>query len=460
MKHCHITNIDADWIGALPKEWTLRPLKSLFRTVGGSTPKSDVEVYWDGDVVWITPTDLGRDGIAKLSGSQRTITPEGLASCATTMVPPSSIILSTRAPIGSLGVATVPLCTNQGCKALVPGNAAASAFFAYVLSIATDALRLRGKGTTFLELSADELGAFKVPVPPLPEQTAIAAFLDRETGKIDALVEEQKRLIELLKEKRQAVISHAVTKGLNPDAPMKETGIGWLGEVPEHWSVARIKTVVGGIEQGWSPQCESFPVLSSEEWGVLKVGCVNGGKFDAAENKALPPDLAPVPELGLRNQDLLISRANTRELVGSAAVVEGDFPRLMLCDKLYRLKTLRPSCIPKFLAYFLGTAAARGQIELGATGASSSMLNIGQSTILELATPLPPVAEQISLISSLEEQLLNMGHLRAQAEAAIALLHERRAALISAAVTGKIDVRNLASEKLVSASAPLETVLA
>lgn len=235
-----------------------------------------------------------------------------------------------------------------------------------------------------MELSGDELGAFVVPLASVPEQTAIASFLDHETAKIDALVVEQQKLIDLLQEKRQAVISHAVTKGLNPNAPMKDSGVEWLGEVPAHWEIKRIKHLVATLEQGWSPQCEAFPVQSDEEWGVLKVGCVNGGIFRPEENKALPSELEPIPNLGLTAGDLLISRANTKELVGSAAVVLEDHPRLMLCDKLYRLRFQIGTCEPEFLAFYLGTARVRGQIELAATGASSSMLNIGQSTILEL----------------------------------------------------------------------------
>jgi type I restriction enzyme S subunit len=111
----------------------------------------------------------------------------------------------------------------------------------------------------------------RLGMPSLPEQTRIAEFLDRETAKIDGLVAEQRRLMELLKEKRQAVISHAVTRGLNPKAPLKPSGIEWLGDVPAHWAVKRIKHIARSIEQGWSPQCEGFPAETESEWGVLKV---------------------------------------------------------------------------------------------------------------------------------------------------------------------------------------------
>lgn len=245
----------------------------------------------------------------------------------------------------------------------------------------------------------------------------------------------------LLKEKRQAVISHAVTRGLNPDAPMKPSGIEWLGDVPGHWWVTKVKRLVATFEQGWSPQCEGFPVETDQEWGVLKVGCVNGGTFKPEENKTLPPELAPIPSLGIAMGDLLISRANTRELVGGAAIAKQDHSNLLLCDKLYRLRFPRTVYSPSFIALYLGTGMARGQIELAATGASSSMVNISQSTILELELALPEFQEQQTIVTFLEAESAKFDTLTTEAQRAIDLLQERRTALISAAVTGQIDVR-------------------
>jgi type I restriction enzyme, S subunit len=301
-----------------------------------------------------------------------------------------------------------------------------------------------GQGASGLgrwRMPTDSFHDFVLPLPPLTEQFAIAGFLDRETAKIDALMEQQTWLMKLLKEKRRAVIAHAVIDGLDPNVPMKDMGVDWLGDLPAHWELYRIKYLTRSIGQGWSPQCESSPVDSDEDWGVLKVGCVNGGIFKPNENKKLPIDLEPISELGLAADDLLVSRANTRELVGQAAVVPEAHPNLLLCDKLYRLR-LEPSlCVPAFLARYLGTPQARGQIELAATGASSSMQNIGQSTILELPVALPPLEEQYAINTFLDQEITKIDLLTEEAAAAISLLQERRSALISAAVTGKVDVR-------------------
>lgn len=147
------------------------------------------------------------------------------------------------------------------------------------------------------------------PVPPVPEQCAIAAFLDRKTAQIDALIAKKERLIELLDEKRTALITQAVTKGLNPNVPMKDSGVEWLGRMPAHWEVTRLRHVLSRIEQGWSPECENREA-SGAEWGVLKAGCVNRGAFTPSEHKALPGALQPPEELEIREGDLLMSRAS------------------------------------------------------------------------------------------------------------------------------------------------------
>jgi type I restriction enzyme S subunit len=236
------------------------------------------------------------------------------------------------------------------------------------------------------------------------------------------------------------VISHAVTKGLNPNVPMKDSGVEWLGKVPEHWTVIKLKHLTTLFEQGWSPQCDSRPA-EPHEYGILKVGCVNGGKFRSLENKALPFELEPRLQYLIQKNDLLISRANSKELVGSAAVIDEDYPNLILCDKLYRLRFSK-AVSAEMVALYLSIGVVREQIELSATGASHSMQNIGQDTIKELFYLLPPIDEAHNILSDIAESNTKFDSLISKAELAIELMKERRIALISAAVTGKIDVRH------------------
>ncbi|WP_017761478.1 restriction endonuclease subunit S [Pseudacidovorax intermedius] len=222
-------------------------------------------------------------------------------------------------------------------------------------------------------------------------------------------------------------------------AEYRDQGVDWLGALPAHWKLVPLKHLVTSIEQGWSPQCENFPAEAPGEWGVMKVGCVNGGSFKPSENKKLPAELEPMTQYSLKRGDLLISRANTKELVGSAAVVPDDFENLLLCDKLYRLRPNESLCLANYLAYYLGTEAARSQLELEATGASSSMLNIGQSTVMTLLTPLPNRFEQQSITKFLDRETGKIDSLIAEQEKLITLMAEKRQATISHAVTRGLD---------------------
>src|SRR5207253_6072819 len=158
---------------------------------------------------------------------------------------------------------------------------------------------------TIQNVSADKYANLPVPIPSLLEQSAIIAFLERETARINTLIAKKERLIDLLQEKRAALISHVVTKGLDPTVPMKDSGVEWLGEIPEHWEVKRLKFCLDSIEQGWSPTCENRPA-EIDEWGVLKVGCVNGIEFHPNENKALPAETQPIYELEIKQGDVLV----------------------------------------------------------------------------------------------------------------------------------------------------------
>ena len=291
-------------------------------------------------------------------------------------------------------------------------------------------------------LAVERIVDLIVPVAPLDEQREIAAHLDRETVRIDALITKKTRFIELLREKRHALITHAVTKGLDPNVKMKNSGVEWLGEVPEGWSVTHVKRLVFSISQGWSPECELRPPEEGE-WGVLKVGCVNGGQFRVEESKALPGSLEPRSELAVRKGDVLVSRANTRELVGSCAVVPRDFPQIMLCDKLCRLIVEPRKVLPDFLAALIAVHGRR-MVEIEAKGASSSMVNIAQSVIMDLPVAVPQVTEQGVILTHLQSVVIKLDRVVTRTDRSIELLKERRSALITAAVTGQIDLREAA----------------
>ncbi len=305
------------------------------------------------------------------------------------------------------------------------------------------------------KINRESLNSCLLCLPSLPEQQGIATFLDAQTSKLDALIAKKRELIAKLQEKRAALITRTVTRGLPPEAAkaagldphpkMKDSGVKWLGEVPEHWEVKRLRFAVSKIEQGWSPQCYNHKAENGE-WGVLKVGCVNMFRFNPDQNKALPEELEPKVEYKIEENDILMSRANTRELLGSAALVEkSPDTKLLLCDKLYRIRGT-PKLHPSFLVYFMSTTKARFHYEREATGTSGSMQNIGQDTVKNLPVLIPPRVEQVTILEYIQQRLKRIDTIIGQTENVIRILQEYRSALITAAVTGKIDVSNIPPE--------------
>ncbi len=173
--------------------------------------------------------------------------------------------------------------------------------------------------------------------PPLNEQRLIVRFLDWHGAQSAKLIRAKKKLIALLNEQKQAIIHSAVTRGFDPNVKLKSSGVPWLGDIPDGWGAMRLKYCITPLEQGWSPQCDA-QAAGLGEWGVLKVGCVNGESFAESQNKKLPDFLPFDANLEIKNGDILVSRANTRELVGLAALAEQPRQKLLLCDKLFRFR--------------------------------------------------------------------------------------------------------------------------
>ncbi|SCK52214.1 type I restriction enzyme, S subunit [Streptomyces sp. ScaeMP-e48] len=297
-------------------------------------------------------------------------------------------------------------------------------FLAYYLIAlrATGFIRRYCNVVSMPHLTAEKLAAIPLPLPSGPEQRAIADYLDRETTEIDGLITAQERFIGLLQERRQAVVEHELA-GVVPAAPG-----------------TRLKHLVRSVRQGWSPQCLPWPGDGVQTWAVLKAGAANRGIFRPEESKVLPEDLEPRPSTVVRCGDLVVSRANTRELVGSAAVVSGDYPRLMLSDKLYALALDESKALPRYVAHLMASHRIRDLIEMAASGASSSMLNISRDQIMNLPMNVPELGEQRRILNHLDDETAKIDVLIAKTQRHVELARERRSALITAAVTGQMNI--------------------
>jgi type I restriction enzyme, S subunit len=290
--------------------------------------------------------------------------------------------------------------------------------------------------TTVKHLSSVQVLDIRVAFPPnAADLEALVRFLDRETGKIDALVEEQRRLIALLKEKRQAVISHAVTKGLNPHAPLKPSGIEWLGDIPAHWEVKRLKRVVPSITVGIV--VEPSKLYAENGVPALRSLNVRPGRIEKDNLVCISTEGHEMHRKSrLAAGDVVAVRTGQP---GTAAVVP---PEMDGCNCIDLIVIRKPShgC-EQFLCWFLASDTAVRQFTEGSGGAIQQHFNIG--TAADLVVTLPPMTEQRDIAEQLDRATGALDALVAEADRAITLLQERRAALISAAVTGKIDVRGL-----------------
>jgi len=292
-------------------------------------------------------------------------------------------------------------------------------------------------GATFRALNLGPLAETTCPRPPLTEQSQIARFLDHETANIDALIHEQERLIELLKEKRQAVISHAVTKGLDPDVPMKDSGVEWLGEVPVHWDLMPAKFLLEFVTSGSRGWAEYY-----SDTGYLFFRIANLTR-DSIRPKlesiqcVSPPESSEGARAKIKVGDILVSiTADLGSVCAADQSVEGGYVS-------QHVALARPDnnlCHPDWLAYFILGDAAKEQL-LG-SGYGGTKVQLSLEDIRELVVAVPPLVDQESIAKVLAERLTGMEALISEANQAVNFLAERRSALISAAVTGKIDVRN------------------
>jgi len=291
-------------------------------------------------------------------------------------------------------------------------------------------------------VSPDVLRQHHLPCPSQDIQRLIANYLDLETARIDGLIAEKECMLTLLEEKRAALISRAVTRGLDPSTPLKLSGQEELGEIPAHWEVRRIKFVTAWLDQGSSPTAANSPA-GPGELGVLKLSAVSKGRFNREENKALRRLDDEEQLLALRRGDVLITRGNTPELVADVACVLEDEPYLLLPDLIYRLRVKKEEVLPEYLTFFLTTAAARVQIRRDARGSSGSMVKVSQGHVLDWMAPLPPLSEQTEIVHYLRRAEDRSQLTMKEVSSSLSLLSERRAAVITAAVTGQIPLEEM-----------------
>lgn len=434
---------DLVWYPELPGSWRHVKLKSVIESIESGVSVNAVDVPAENGEVSVLKTSCVYGGEFREGESKVVVDDEvDLVSCP---VREGSLVVSrmnTPALVGMAGLVRTS-CRNlflpdrlwqvrfRGCVPSFVHYWTKSAAYRAQVEMACS-----GTSSSMQNLAQEQFGSFVMPLPPFVDQGGIAEFLDRETAKIDALIAEQESLIALLKEKRQAAISHAVTKGLNPDAPMKPSGIEWLGDVPAHWHVARLKTVskfVTSGPRGWSDHISESGSL------FIQSGDLDdrlGIDFAGAKRVSIEED-AETRRTQLMDGDVLVCITGAK--TGNVAVCE-QVPEEAHVNQ--HLCLVRPGSLilPMFLGLALYGRVGQVQFELSQYGLKQGL---SLENVLETVVPVPPLQEQAAVVARVVGEVDELDGLSAVANRAVQLLQERRAALISAAVTGQIDVRGM-----------------
>ncbi|MBC2710990.1 MAG: restriction endonuclease subunit S [Desulfosarcina sp.] len=405
-----------------------KQLRHIFTVSSGATPKSGMAEYWDGDIHWATPQDLSTIEGNWLKDTRRKITQAGYESCGAQIAPTGAILLTKRAPIGELAVLAREACSNQGCFLLTPRGETDTRFFYYWLYTKKEYLQILGRGSTFMELSTDELKALRVPHPSMTHQRAIADYLDRETARIDTLVAAKERVLKLLDEKRKALITRAVTRGIDPNVKMKNSGIPWIGEIPAHWEIERTHWLFNERDERSETGQEELLTVShitgvtprtEKDVNMFEAETTEGYKICFADDLAINTLWAWMGAMGV---------SPVKGIVSPAYHVYQPGPRL---DPDYVDALVR---IPVFAQ----------EVTRYSKGVWSSRLRLYPEGFFEVFFPVPPKAEQSAIVEHIATETKKLDALHSSTERTIALLKERRSALIVAAVTGNIQVEDAA----------------
>ena len=424
------------WLGEVPRHWTIVRSRRLFLQVREPRQENDEQLSAT-QKMGVIPQELFMDQ----EGQKLCLALKGIENFKHVSV--NDFVISLRSFQGGIEWSQYVGCVSPAYTVLRPTRNVTPAFWAYLfksdsfissLQSVTDGIR-DGKN-----ISYEQFGLLDIPLPSISEQSTIAAFLDHETDKIDALIAEQEKLIELLKEKRLAVISHAVTRGLDPTVTMKDSGVEWLGQVPEHWKVGQVKQIIKlatSGPRGWADLIvdEGALFFQSQNIGYLMDVVVENSQ------SITPPQNSESMRARLWADDVVVCITGGR--TGAVAHIPQDIGEAYINQHVCLLRPNSSVC-GRYLAYCLFSFGSQQQLVAAMYGLKQG-LGLGQVQAVAVASP--HLEEQIKIVDFLDHELAMFDGLFTESQNAITLLKERRSALISAAVTGKIDVRGYAPQQ-------------
>lgn len=413
-----------EWIGEIPVDWLTKKIKHNFTVFAGATPKSEKKEYWDGDISWITPADYKTEDKYVCMG-RKNISIEGYKSCGTTIVPKGSVIFSKRAPVGTVAISGNELCTNQGCLSCVPHECVDCVYYYFVLSVFTEQFELLSTGTTFKEISVNSFVNFPLPFPIYKEQIQISSFLSKKCVEIDNVLSKTRTSIEEYKKLKQALITQAVTKGLDSNAEMKDSGIEWVGNIPSNWNIHPIYYSFGERKNKNS---------SGQENNLLSLSYGNIVRKDINSNEGLLPEsfktynIIETGDIIIRPTDLQNDKRSLRTGIAKEhGIITSAYIALMPIRSInaaYYHYQLHAFDVMKVF-YNMGNGIRQG-------------LNFREFSHLRVIEP--PREEQDSIVEYLDEKCKEIDYLIAKKEKYVAEIENYKKSFIYEYVTGKKEV--------------------
>ena len=408
-----------EWIGEIPEHWEVKKIKYSVDLIMGQSPDSrDCNSIGNGipflqgnaDFNYINPL------------------PQNWCERPTKVAPLNSVLLSVRAPIGAVNIADKNYCIGRGLCALISEN---PKFLYYHVICLHDELNSFGTGSTFRAISTEQILNTYILIPPPEEQTAIANYLDKKTAQIDGLIADKKRLLELYEEEKTAIINQTVTKGIKPDVPMKDSGIEWLGKIPEHWEVKKLK-YLGNIVLG--------KMLTSSDKGnyhkrkYLRAANIGWLKVNIEDVKEMWFSDDELISLRLNKNDLLVSEGGE---VGRTCIWKNELKECYIQNSVHKI-AFNNSNNPFYYLYQFFLYGQKGAFD--AIVNRISIAHLTGEKIRNIDFPVPPLEEQTAIVQHIEKEINRINAKAEKTKKLIELLEEYKQALISEVVTGKVKV--------------------
>lgn len=423
-------------ISQIPCHWEYQRLKFMTKVIMGQSPPSE---EYNTEAVGL-PFLQGNAEFGDLYPKARYFCPS-----ASKIAPKGALLFSVRAPVGALNFADQKYGIGRGLCSIIPNpNVLIPNFAWYALHVSRTELISLATGSIYDAVSVNEVENVFLILPKLEEQRAISDFLNRETARIDELIAKKQRLIDLLQEKRTALISQAVTKGLNPNAPMKASGIDWLGEIPSKWIVCKLGFISTAIQTGpFGSQLHSHEYVDDEIPVINPTNLINGKIVPDPKATVNKEVYERLKRHELKNGDIVFGR---RGEMGRCSLVSEKESGWLCGTGSLLVRPKQPIVKPSYLTAFLSTTGVSDFLSLRSVG--STMENLNSKILGSIPVCLPSIEEQEQIDCFIQIESGKHENLVQKIQNAISVLIEYRSSLFSAAVTGKIDVRLLGNESV------------